>query len=268
MSIKKITRDWCPPVLLGWIRLMRGANGLSFSGDFSSWGEAERNSSGYDAAEVLQRVSAAALKVKHGEAVFERDSVCFHHAEFRWPVLACLLSVAAARGGHLNVLDFGGSLGSFYFQHRQFFLNLKQVEWFVVEQKQFVQFGQAHIQDDVLHFYESVKSCIQEGSSDVVLLSSVLQYLEDPTGTLTSLAETRASYILVDRTPFITGFQNRLTVQKVPKEIYDASYPAWFFSEENFIATMKSLNYHLVLEFSCDEHADIGEYKGMFFERA
>lgn len=247
---------------------MRGANGLSFSGDYSSWSEAERNASGYDAAEVLQRVSSAALKVKQGEAVFERDSVCFHHAEFRWPVLSCLLSVAASHGGRLKVLDFGGSLGSFYFQHRRFISKLNQLSWAVVEQKQFVQFGQEHMQDNVLRFYESVESCLTQESPDVVLLSSVLQYLEDPKGILVSLASTDASYILVDRTPFIAGRQNRLTIQTVPKEIYDASYPAWFFSEENFIETMESLNYHLLVEFACDERADIGEYKGMLFERA
>lgn len=267
MKIKRVIRDWCPPVLLNWVRVLRGDRGLTFSGDYVSWSEAQKNSSGYDAAQVFQRVSEAALQVKRGDALFERDSVCFHEAEFRWPVLACLLSVAAPRGGHLNVLDFGGSLGSFYFQHRPFFSNLKQVRWAVVEQQQFVTFGQTHIQDVSLQFYESAENCLMQHPVDVILLSSVLQYLEEPLSVLALLAETDAPYILIDRTPFIASSQDKLMVQKVPKEIYDVSYPAWFFSEEVFMATMKSLNYRLLAEFPCSELANVGEYKGMFFER-
>lgn len=268
MGIMRFARDFCPPILWRCLKSLKIKRSLSFSGNYASWSDAKKFSSGYDSIQVMQRVADSALKVKRGEAVFERDSVCFYHTEFRWPALTCLLSVAASRSGTLNVLDFGGALGSFYFQHHRFFSSLNRINWSVVEQEQFVQFGLDHMQDSALCFYESVESCISQQSVDIVFLSSVLQYLEDPIRTLTSLAEADAPYILVDRTPFIAGSKNRLTVQTVPKEIYDASYPAWFFSEENFIATMKSLNYHLILEFPCDEQTDIGEYKGMFFERA
>lgn len=267
MKTKQFIRDWCPPILMNWIRSLRANNGLSFSGDYASWSDAKIKSSGYDAEQVLQRVSEAALKVKRGEALFERDSVCFEKAEFRWPVLACMLSVAASRSSNLNVLDFGGSLGSFYFQHKDFFSNLMQVRWAIVEQAQFVKFGQEHLQDDVLRFYDSIESCSIQQPIDVVLLSSVIQYLEKPREVLSSLAAIGAPYILIDRTSFIAHESDRLTVQTVPKAIYDASYPAWFFSEKLFLKTMLDLNYRLQTEFPCPEVIGLGEYKGMFFER-
>ncbi len=61
----------------------------------------------------------ATRKVVAGEAVYERDSVVFDHLEYAWPLLACLLQIAAERRS-LRVIDFGGSLGSSWRQNRRF----------------------------------------------------------------------------------------------------------------------------------------------------
>ena len=72
------------------------------------------------AQDILDKVLAATLKVKQGQAVFERDSVLFDEIEYSWPLLAGLMWAAASNGGKLNVLDFGGALGSSYYQNRKF----------------------------------------------------------------------------------------------------------------------------------------------------
>src|SRR5690606_14683539 len=136
---------------------------------------------------------------------------------YRWPVLACLLSVAAKSRGEINVLDFGGSLGSFYFQHKNFFVDLPQVNWAVVEQEQFVKFGHDHIHTPHLHFYDSARTCLQNQGVDIIFLSSVLQYLEKPYEVLQELAGTGARYLLIDRTSFVEESNDRLTVQQVPE---------------------------------------------------
>ena len=59
---------------------------------------------------ILGKVLEATLKVKNGEAVYERDLVLFDHIEFYWPVLSGLMWVAARNNGRLNVLDYGGTL--------------------------------------------------------------------------------------------------------------------------------------------------------------
>lgn len=265
--VKDLVKNWCPPVLLRWIKKLTGGDLLSFEGNYPSWAAAQQVSMGYDATEILQRVRDSTLKVKRGEALFERDSVCFHHEEYRWSTLVCLLTVAAKRDGRLNVLDFGGSLGSFYFQHRKFLSKLKTVSWAVVEQKQFVECGRDQIQDETVHFYESIDNCMAQKPVDVIFLSSVLQYLEHPYQLLTALAKAGAPYLLIDRTPFTEEAQDRLTVQHVPSVIYKASYPAWFFSQREFDETIEKLGYSMIVEFPCDEDAGIGKFKGAFFAR-
>ncbi len=264
--LKSLVRDWIPPVFLRWFRLTH-TKGVRFAGDFSTWEEANRHCTGYDTEGILDKVLDATQKVKYGEAVFERDSVCFYHEEYRWETLACLLTIAAERGGRLSVLDFGGALGSFYFQHIIFFSRLKETRWSVVEQKHFVECGRSKIQDEKLRFCESVEDCLAEGPVDVVFLSSVLAYLESPYDVLTALASENVPYILIDRTPFISSRRDRLTIQHVPSSIYKAIYPAWFFSREKFDAVISGTGYRLITEFAANDDVGIGEFKGLLFEK-
>lgn len=232
-TLKNIARACLPPALVRWLRHVRGL-GISFEGDFATWEEAKTRSTGYDTDEILDKVLAATLKVKHGEAAFERDSVLFEEIEYVWPVLAGLLWAAARNGGRLNVLDFGGALGSAYFQNRKFLQVLPEVRWNVVEQAHYVEAGQARIQDEQLRFYKNIEECLQENQPDVVLLSSVMQYLESPMDLISKLNKVGARCLVIDRTPFSLEEQNKLVVQKVPAAIYPASYPMWIFSLSEF----------------------------------
>lgn len=248
------------------MRWLRNKNN-AFTGNYTSWAEAKKHASGYDADAIFQRVREAALKVKRGEAIFERDSVCFYKEDYRWPALACLLTIAAERGGKLNVLDFGGALGSFYFQHRKFFNRLKSISWLVIEQAHFVECGKNEFQNEELKFYANIDECLANEKVDVVFLSSVLQYLEKPESMLIELSKTKAEYILIDRTPFIEDSSNRLTVQSVPETIYKASYPAWFFSGNKFDELISKIGYRIVKKFAGDDNVGIGEFNGYFLER-
>jgi mono/diheme cytochrome c family protein len=49
-------------------------------------------------------VTAGVKKVLAGEAAFERDSVCFEEPEYRWPLLASLMWIAARSNGELSVV--------------------------------------------------------------------------------------------------------------------------------------------------------------------
>jgi putative methyltransferase (TIGR04325 family) len=267
VNVKALIRDLCPPLLLKLVRQFRSKNSISFTGNYSSWADAQLHASGYDTDEIFQRVRAAALKVKCGEAVFERDSVCFYKEDYRWPALACLLSIAAEKDGKLNVLDFGGALGSFYFQHNKFFKRLKSIRWSVIEQAHFVAFGRNEFQSAELRFYPNIDACLSNEKVDVVFLSSVLQYLDNPTSMLMELAKIKAGYILIDRTPFIESPNDRLTVQSVPKSIYSAIYPAWFFSTQQFNTLISTVGYQIIEEFDCDDDVGIGEFKGYFLAR-
>ncbi len=242
--LKALARDWLPPVLARWFRQIRGG-GIRFEGDFATWAEANNHCTGYDAKEILAKVLTSTLKVKHGEAAFERDSVLFDKIEYSWPVLAGLMWAAARSGGRLNVLDFGGALGSSYFQNRKFLQSLPEVRWNVVEQPHYVDAGRKHIQDEQLRFYKTLEECLAENQPSVILLSSVLQYIESPTDLISKLNKVGALCLIVDRTSFTLHGKDRLVVQKVPAAIYSASYPMWIFSQSEFEKLM-SKNWRIV----------------------
>jgi putative methyltransferase (TIGR04325 family) len=146
-------------------------------------------------------------------------------------LLASLLHEVISKKGNLNVLDFGGSLGSSYFQHLTMFSKCN-LSWHVIEQKHFVEAGKKYFQSESLHFHESIDECTSLHEVDFVLLSSVLQYMEEPESIIRNLKNTKANVILIDKTIVNYSQRNRIYVQKVPPYIYPASYPCWSFSEE------------------------------------
>jgi len=267
IGLRELVRNCCPPILLKWLKRVREKEVALFDGSYSSWSAAQARSNGYDSDEIFQRVLESSLKVKHGDAVFERDSFCFYQEQFRWPTLACLMAITAQSRGRLNVLDFGGSLGSFYFQHRKFLQKVSDLSWNIVEQSKFVCYGKNEFQDTRLRFYESIDQAVQENPINCLFLSSVLQYLEFPYDVLRELAETQAQYLLIDRMPFGVGDADRLTVQHVPESIYKGSYPAWVLSKSKFEREIENLGYRLIADFPCDEVVHGVEFKGAFFER-
>ena len=242
--LKSFALDWLPPVFVRWLHQKRGS-GICFDGDYGSWVEAASHCTGYSAENILAKVLDATLRVKRGEAAFERDSVLFNEIEYSWPVLAGLMWAAARNGGRLNVLDFGGALGSSYFQNRKFLRALPEIRWNVVEQAHYVDAGQAHIQDEYLRFYKTIEECLINNKPNVIVLSSVLQYIESSTEIIKKLATIGAACLIVDRTPFSTYHKNKILIQRVAPSIYVASYPMWVFSQVEFMKGLDA-DWHLV----------------------
>jgi len=262
LTFREATRQLLPPAAFHLAKRLRarwrsgqgGASGrtepssLGLDGDYATWAEAKAASGGYDSEHILQKTLHALRKVKSGSAVYERDSVLFDKIEYSWPVLSALMWIAAQRGGHLNVLDVGGSLGSTYFQNRFFLETLHSVRWNIVEQKRHVDVGRSEFQDERLRFYETLEACLVETKPDLILLSSVLQYVEDPYELLDKLHLTSCQFLIIDRTPFSASTFDRLCVQRVPESIYEATYPCWIFSKPRFRAIL-SLHWAVMAEF-------------------
>jgi len=247
MQLNKVGKKWLPPVFLEYLRPLLGRS-IYFSGSYPDWESARSDASGYDNDLILERVKRALLKVKTGEAVFERDSVLFDHLEHSFPVLAGLLRAAVEHGNRLSVLDFGGSLGSSYFQCRSFLSVLNNLQWGVIEQPHFVRCGQEHFEDERLRFFETIDACISQMAPNVALLSSVLQYVQEPYRVLDELIRQGTPYILIDRTPFSDLSEDLITVQHVPPAIYKASYPCRVFGRRRFLERFRG-SYELSAQF-------------------
>ena len=231
-----------------------------FTGDYATWEDAASQCSGYNSGVIFEKTKAAALAVKQGQALFERDSVLFHEEVYAWQMLSCLNAVAASDQGRLSVLDFGGSLGSSYFQHRKFLQMLPSLRWTVVEQPHYVDFGSKNLEDGFLRFLPTISAAIKEGQPNVVLFGSVLSYLPKPFEVLQEVIFSGIKAIVIDRTAFLEGNKDRLTVQKVSPYIYDASYPARFFSLSEFKGFMSEVGFEFVSEWiSFDNYRISGE---------
>jgi putative methyltransferase (TIGR04325 family) len=225
-------------------------NMLKVEGNYSSWAQASEASSGYDGEAILLKTRDALLKVKNGQAVYERDSVLFNEIHYSWPVLAGLMTAAANNRGVLNVLDFGGSLGSTYFQNRFFLQQLKSVQWNIVEQRSHVEVGKAHFESDELRFYRNIDECAAEANPGVILLSSVMQYLESPFEAVDALSRSSSKHMIIDRTALWDGARDLICVQHVPSSIYKASYPSWIFSRERFWRRLEDLGWNTLAMFT------------------
>ena len=178
--------------------------------------------------------------------------------------------VAARAGGQLNVLDFGGALGSSYFQHSKFLQALPEVRWNVVEQAHYVETGQALILSDQLRFYKTIDECLGENHPNVVFLSSVLQYLPDPEKVIAELMSVKAEAVILDRTIINLSKAHRIYIQHVPASIYSASYPCRSLSEALLIKLMAN-RYKLAADFPSLPFPALreidSEFKGYLFKK-
>ena len=158
-ALKRHWRSLLPSRLSELCR-RRGGRAV-FSGNFPDWQAAAAAASGYDDAAILERVAAATREVVAGRAVFERDSRLFREPEPNYPLIAAL--ALSADGDGLRVLDFGGALGSAYFQNRSWLRELGALEWTVVEQPHFVACGQREFTTGELRFAFSIGEALAAG---------------------------------------------------------------------------------------------------------
>ncbi len=235
--LKRCLKAWLPPALADAYR-KQARLGVHFRGEFPDWQTAAAHAEGYDSAQILERVRWATRKVVSGQAAGERDSVLFERTPYPFPVIALLLRAAIENGGRLSVLDFGGALGSSYHQCKDFLKEVSVVHWNIVEQTHYVRVGQLEFESETLLFHETVGAASQIYPPQVVLASSVLQYMPDPVEVLKSFVSTKAEYIVIDRTPLALDRRQVISTQLVPSSINASSYPLRLFNEEQLKAPL------------------------------
>jgi putative methyltransferase (TIGR04325 family) len=244
--MNKTIKYFIPPA--AYVCYDRFVKNMGYFGNYLTWQEADKDSLGYAADQILDQVKGALLKVKNGEAAYERDSVLFDEIQYSWPLLAGLLWISSRNGNRLNLLDFGGSLGSSYYQNRELLLHLNELSWNVVEQDKFVRCGREFFEDQKLKFYFTIEECMEACRIDAILLSGVLPYMEEPYKLLEQVRKQKIKYIVIDRTLTMDGDKDRLTVQHVPAKIYGARYPAWILGREKLLKMFEE-DYEMVMHF-------------------
>lgn len=216
-----------------------------WQGNYKTWSEALKHCSGYSEDDILKKVKNAALRVKNGEAAYERDSVLFYKPQITEELVSTMQQIPLTNGV-FNVLDFGGSLGSSFYQNRDIMLKMAPLRWYIVEQAHYVSCGRKYFEDEELQFYYSIEECLIKNNADVLLSACMLQYLESPYTWIENFINSGITHIILDRVAYSENDKDILTVQTVPPSIYKASYPCWFLNEKLVISLFETNNFEIV----------------------
>ena len=265
-SFRSRIKAWVPPAAVGMLR-RTARRGVYFSGNFQTWQEAQSKAEGYDQGAILDRVLNATREVCQGRAVFERDGALFDQKTPPYALLAAVMRVLATQKP-IHILDFGGALGSSFFQCRDWIRGIGSVAWSVVEQANFVEAGRAHIHEDGLHFFKSMKECIaSNGAADLILFSGVLQYVPDPWSILSEAVTYGPRMLVIDRTPFHPANSERIRIQHVPTSLGRASYPVRILSESSLLSLLEKEYMNIGSFPALDGMISGAHFKGFIFDR-
>lgn len=269
-KLKIFLRHALPPFFFSILKILQGRKSNFFTGNYKTWNDSLRDTEvGYESNITFEKVYKASVVVKQGKASYERDGICFYKENFRWPVVSLILlaNKKIETFKHFHVVDFGGSLGSFYNQHKKLLSSITNLRWSIIEQEHFVKKGKEEFENNTLKFYNAIDECKNEIQPNLVLFSSSIQYLEKPYEILQQLILANPEFFIIDRTPFTNAEYDFVKLQHLTQEMGGAKYPSWFFSERRFLDFFHSNGYEEFISFECDEDFGVGTFKGIVLHK-
>ena len=238
---------------------------IEIYGNFHSWQEALAKSKGYDDNVIFEIKKKSFEKVISGKALYERDSHLFFKKKYNNFLVSRLNHLNKKLNRKIEVCDYGGSFGSVYFQHKDIFLK-KFIEWNIIEQKKYVNYANDRININNLNFYSSLEDLFLEKKIDLVIFSSVLQYLENPYQILKFILKNKISEVIIMRTPFFSNYEE-IKIQKVPKYIYESSYPIRILNLAKLKRIFNEFNYKLTYQKNIYETLDKFKYTNIHYTK-
>lgn len=255
-----LIKEFCPPILktLRWYSFKYG-----WKGNYKSYEDAKTKCKGYDENHILQRIVETTAQVKKGEAVYERDGIIYDEINVNHHLLNALLLVSARNNNQLTIVDFGGSLGTSYYQNRAFLSHLTTLNWCIIEQEAFVNVGKQSFTSEHVQFFHSIEACLEKHEKiDMILISSSLQYINKPYALLKSIQSFGIPYLMLDLVGYNDKEEDRMTIQHVPPIFYgvEASYPCLFFNKQKLESQLME-NYKKVFDFISEPEKYYIEFK-------
>jgi len=235
-------------------------------GNYDSWKQALKCSKGYSDSIILKKTIKSFEKVITNQAKYERDSFLFYSDKYDKTLLSRLNTIKKKNNKKINVCDFGGSLGSLYFQHKKFF-TFNFVDWNILEQVNYVKYAKKNIKINNLHFYDNLNLLLRKKKIDIVLFSSSLQYLENPYFVLGKFIQKGIPDIIIHRSPFTDG-DDVIKIQNIPKHIYKSSYPIRILSTKKIINLLSTEGYKVEFKKKLLEEVDGYSYKIYHFKKS
>ena len=227
-----ITEWFLPPKIKVWVRALLSR----FTGfrKVESWESAVRKSSGYESVNVIEPIVAAARRL-------QSDSQTSFVSNSRYQQIAAgmLFSISQERfniGEPIRVLDVGGAGADYFYQFQKFAPQIN-FDWTVLETPALAEamaneFGRNLTN---LRWLDSIKNTRE--TYDVVLCSSVLQYVENPFELLAILVK-KSKFVIINRIPLVGSPEHFYAVQNIITNGKRSSYPVHFFSEKAFLTEL------------------------------
>jgi putative methyltransferase (TIGR04325 family) len=272
-GLKRALRPFIPPVLMELRQRLagKGRHGEGFVGPVPSWQDAVVRSDGWDASAITEKTLRLALQVRDGAIEFEQDTVPRKKIAYSVTTLAFIVLVLSRHRNSLDVLDFGGSLGTNYYQNRKILSSLAKTPftWNVVERPVLAELGSKHFANSELKFYASLAEAMKSSPRglDSFLFTGSIQYVDEPMALIESVVGMGATTIAFDRLLVSPTGSHEVFVQHPdPSTYYRATYPVWCFSRDAFIENLSARGFRLVEHFTGNPDAYF-DHCGMLFVR-
>lgn len=234
---------------------------LNLKGSYKNYSDALKNSNGYQESIILNKVEDAIIKILEGEDVWERDGSIFPNPQPKQKIVEIIEKISNKK---LSIIDFGGGLGTLYINNRKLFKSIKK--YYVIEQENFVISGNniSKKYNLPIKFLTSLKNI--EFNPDIIIFSSVLQYIPNLEEILMQTYKLEPQIILIDRTCYTNNSEMKWHNQFI--ECYYEkiiSYPIRPLKKKYILNLLN--NYKVVKKWVNDFDVEIPKHEGIMLKK-
>lgn len=241
-------------------------------GKYANYNEAfTASKTDYSDEELVSLIYRANKNVISGKYPYERDGVNYKNIQYSYQLNMHVCSLVNEKKNEdlINILDFGGGLGTTY---RQFPFKNKINRWSIIEQDRILEIGTNEFCNEKLSF-SSLEQLTQKSNYDVLIFGAVIDFIDDYQAVIKELIyKCKPQMIIVDRTLFTDLTYDFWTVKDTNKNITGhKKYPLCFISEIVFNSFMLNHGYQKIDSWLTSDKKmvsgmKVGNYKGFCYK--
>jgi len=260
ISLRHTLRSLLPPVLFAMLTNIAHGRGLRPQWEVlpGGWPTPEQMPVAFAHPSVAARQKATwnrfltlasgtgPLGIPHESRNMVNDELYSHNTVMSF---AYVLARLAHQKTQFSILDWGGGLGYYYVFARQLMPQLC-LDYHCRDLDVLCQIGSTTLPD--ITFHSNDATCLHR-PYNLVLVSGVLQYIEDWKATITTLASGSSPYLFVTRVPIVATSRSFVVIQRPYQHGYKTDFVHWVWNRADFLAHLASLGVKPVREFFLHE---------------
>lgn len=248
LTISSLLRQITPPVLRSFLKGLVRKNAYIWKGIYSRYQDVPATGDGFNGDYWITRTRSyteEALTASR-ESRFVPSGVVGEHM-----ILPLLASLVCNSRGRVNILDFGGGMGIAYIHTVSSLVNCQSINFHIVESQRVTEEGMRLFEHDKrVHFHSTLPAHLAD--LDIVHMSSALQYVEDYSSLLKTLAGYNAKYFLFVKLS-AGDFPTYATAQK---NVPGSTLPYWFINAREVVELMATCGYSLIYKSALEQEYD------------